>query len=183
MHDRPYSLAGAVTLRLTPMWFTAAACLLSAGAHAQAPELTVDTLIRLRQAEMQQEVQQRLKRLAPPPAAPAPAAAASAPVLKLPLMQEPPPPTKRVAAIYGRSGSETADIELSSGEVRKVAAGAVVEGWRVMSIDPGGVEVRGVLKPSRSAKPSTTSGPAKAQARGEAPRPVTLRVPLGGTFE
>jgi type IV pilus biogenesis protein PilP len=181
-------------------------------AHAQARstaqqtpqpvEVTIDTLVRLRQAELQEEFNQRVRRLMPAPPAPvaaaAPARASSSPDFYRPA----PPPPKRVAAIYGRKGAEVADIELPGGQMITVSAGAQIESYRVSGITSAGVELVG-FAPTRSAsaetsrvrgqaasKMSVRSGAKDTQASHAVPSSepaeameVRKRIPLGGTFD
>lgn len=180
-------LAGAV------LWCSHA--LAQTRSSTQPAELTIDALVKLRQAELQEEFNQRVKKLAPPPpiTAPAPAAAASMPVFLRPVVL----PPKRVAAIYGRVGAELADIEMPSGEMKTVAVGAQIETYRVTSIDAKGVEILG-FAPSKDIQRSASVVPvsaSKGRRGGRESKPVDKshpdtetqevrrRIPLGGTFD
>jgi type IV pilus biogenesis protein PilP len=167
--------------------------------QAQPVEVTIDTLVRLRQAELQEEFNQRVRRLLPAPplatAAAAPARAASMPDFYKPA----PAPPKRVAAIYGRRGSELADIELPSGQMITVAAGARIEPYQITDINTAGVELVGFVPVPRSAEaPKAVAKQAGkavqgSQSSAQASRPdrqdageaveVRKRIPVGGTFE
>jgi type IV pilus biogenesis protein PilP len=171
----------------------------SAAQQVQPVEVTIDTLVRLRQAELQEEFNQRVRRLLPAPpvatAAAAPARAASMPDFYKPS----PPPPKRVAAIYGRKGSELADIELPSGQMITVAAGARIEPYRITDISTAGVELVGFVPAPRNAEAAKTgakqnnkvaqgprsSAQAATQERQEPREAVEVRkrIPLGGTFD
>jgi hypothetical protein len=106
-----------------------------------------------------------------------------------------------VAAIYGRKGAEMADIELPSGQMITVAAGAQIESYRVSDINAAGIEIVG-FAPSRTGQgdaPGVAGKvPARASARAgsktAAAQPpsqaqpaesmeVRKRIPLGGTFD
>lgn len=173
------------------LWLAAAmGC--TGGVFAQASSsgaITVDDLVRLRQAELQDELNKRIKKLQPP-AAPPPVAAAPVKSIASPLLvaapPPAPPPTKRVAAIYGRVGSEVADIELPSGQLRRVAAGDLVEGWKVLAVSALGVQVRGFpwRAPQQAAGTRSQAGRnAKALEPVQESIEVKLNVPLGGTFQ
>jgi type IV pilus biogenesis protein PilP len=171
----------------------------AAAQQAQPAEVTIDTLVRLRQAELQEEFNQRVRRLLPAPplatAAAAPARAASMPDFYKPA----PAPPKRVAAIYGRRGSELADIELPGGQMITVATGARIEPYRITDINAAGVELVGFVPVPRSAEaPKPVAKQAGKAAQGsqssaQASRPdrqdaaeaveVRKRIPLGGTFD
>jgi hypothetical protein len=175
----------------------------AAAATAQPVELTIETLVKLRQAELQEEFNQRVKKLfpAPTPVA-APARAASAPQFFMPPA---PPPPNRVAAIYGRVGAEMADIELSSGQLRRVVAGDKVGPYTITSIKASGVELKGFVRSKDSPAAQSANAAQKASAKqgkaqgkdlkrssaetpaaassGPEEQEVTIRVPLGGTFE
>lgn len=200
---------GAVRLRSTRMmtrpvrrlqarcasWLVAAAAVgFSAAADAQPQQIlgpadvTIDTLIRLRQAELQEQINHRIRQMLPAPVVPATETGrpvVPAEVLLVAQPQSAPAPTKRVAAIYGRQGQEVADIELPGGQMRRVSSGELVDGWRVIRVTAKAVEVRGVpwVPPlESSASRRATARGASAGGLGNPTLPVRLTVPLGGTF-
>lgn len=162
-----------------------------------AMDLTVDAIIKLRQAELQKEFLQRMEKFMPPaPVAATPVAkAASAPASLLFAPVALPP--KRVAAIYGRLGAEVADIDMPSGQVLAVRVGAYVDAYRVIAIDSGGIELMGPasVKAASQGSVSANKAPAgapstqaQAQLRDRVPArqeaaQARRRVPLGGTFD
>jgi type IV pilus biogenesis protein PilP len=176
-------------------WLVAVAVVGFSGAAGAQPQqvlgpadVTVDTLIKLRQAELQEQINQRIRQMLPAPVAPANETGrpvVPAEVLLVAQPQPAPAPTKRVAAIYGRLGQEVADIELPGGQMLRVSSGELVDGWHVIRVTAKAVEVRGVpwMPPleSGTSRRSTARG-ASAGGVGHPMLPVRLTVPLGGTF-
>lgn len=139
----------------------------------QAP--TIQTLSNIKVAEREKETQDRLQKLAPPAPAPAASKAASE-KLELLVRPAPTPKIRRVLSIYGRAGQEQADVARADGVVETVRAGAVFDGFRVLSIGPDGVQFE------RLAAKRGGKGGARQDAKG-AGASKTFRVATGGMFE
>jgi type IV pilus biogenesis protein PilP len=168
----------------------------SAWTIAGAP--TLGTLAEIQQAELEDAARKRFGKLKPP--APA-ASAASVQEMKVALKssapREAPPapapdPTKRVAAIYGPTGKEVADVVMPDGQVVSVREGAAVDGLRVVRVTASHVELEGWLSPpAKKVAKTTGSGKTKradrnggqAEAAKQSPVRRALRVAAGETFK
>lgn len=163
---------------------------------------TINTLSQLQRAEHEKAAQKRMEALNPPPPTPptptqptaAEIAAKAAAVVK---PKEVFNTTKTVVAIYGRQGSEVAEIAMPDGLVRKILTGQNFEGYKVTAITKSRVNLEKIVS-SDSAQNNTKVRKAKyssgtykhnrnaqktASSDKKVETPRTLSLQTGGKFD
>jgi len=98
---------------------------------------------------------------------------------------EPPPTIRRLLAVYGPVGKEKAEVDRGDGVVVTVSNGDLVDGFRVLAVKQGGIDVQSVRSTCAGKKPPKMKASAAKDRKEVAPcgsAPVQ-RVSVGGVFK